>query len=398
MKNVAIINATNGGSTGNIGINIYNALKARGANPIFCYSVKNQEIEIPENNYCFGKQSEIMCHAYLTKLTGLHGCFTHYSTYKLLKLFSKLNIDTLFLVNIHCYTINEKMVFDYAAKHNLKVIYIQIDEYSFVGRCCYSQECDAYLTGCKKCRYLDKYHAGLIDTASILVSRKKKAYDACKHLAFVGPLCVTEKAEKSYLLKNRNIFTIDEAINVDIFKPRDNKLIKEKLNIPQDKIIILCAAPSVERKGFKYYLECARSLEHDQRFLFYHVGYQANEKLPANYRPIPFIHAPELLADYMSVADLFVFPSVADSMPNACLDAMACGTPLLCFDLPGMSCMGGEPILKVVEPRNQEALNIEVSKAKPKSQEMINMCREYAVARYDERKYAQKVLDFAETV
>ena len=40
-----------------------------------------------------------------------------------------------------------------------------------------------------------------------------------------------------------------------------------------------------------------------------------------------------------SAADLLVFPTLADNLPNVVLECMACGTPVVSFDIGGLSDM-----------------------------------------------------------
>lgn len=99
-----------------------------------------------------------------------------------------------------------------------------------------------------------------------------------------------------------------------------------------------------------------------------------------------------LLAQYYSLPDLFLFPSVQDTMPNACLEALSSGTPLLCFNISGMPYIANESTATFVEPRNIDALVEAILHTKKKTEETINICRKYALERYDNEKYNEKLL------
>jgi glycosyltransferase involved in cell wall biosynthesis len=46
-----------------------------------------------------------------------------------------------------------------------------------------------------------------------------------------------------------------------------------------------------------------------------------------------------MLTSVYSAADMFVAPSLQDNLPNTVMEALACGTPSVAFDIGGMSDM-----------------------------------------------------------
>ena len=62
-----------------------------------------------------------------------------------------------------------------------------------------------------------------------------------------------------------------------------------------------------------------------------------------------------VLAEYYSMADVFVLPSLAENYATVTLEAMACGTPVVGFDVGGIpeQLSNGKGI--IVEAGNQQA-------------------------------------------
>ena len=401
MKNIAILNAFTGGSTGNIAINLYSALMAQGYSTTFCYAIPiNRYRKPPKNNYRIGSKFEYLWHLINALIWGNQGFYSHFATFRFIHFLKRKKIDTIYVLNIHEFFINERLFFKTVGKMGVRLIYILTDEYAFLGRCCFNDDCNHYLTGCGGCPSIKKYPPSLFfDRSKCIFSMKKEAYAYLSNSVFVGPEYVINKAKNSPLLNNKQLFVLDEAIDVDLFSPCDNNRARKELAIPEDKKIILCIAPDTDpRKGCEYFLELVKSLNDNPDYFFIHIGSsKAGDNDGPNFLSIGYISDLHLLAKYFSVADLFVFPSLSDSMSNACLDALACGTPLLCFNISGMPYLGDKSVLTLVEPKNVQALTEAVLQTTSKSLNVIKTCREYALSRYNQNDYFKKLIVLGNT-
>lgn len=103
------------------------------------------------------------------------------------------------------------------------------------------------------------------------------------------------------------------------------------------------------------------------------------------------------MAEYLSLADVAVFPTMADTMSHACLEAMACGTPILCFDIYGNSYMAPPGIGTFVEPGSVEALAEAIGRTEKKTEETVARCRRHAEENYDVNVFSRKLISIAES-
>lgn len=397
--NIAIINVSDYGSTGRIACGLHTYLLDKGHNAYLCYGRGGQYEDT--FHYKIDTELELRFHAIMTRLLGDQGFYSYYATKRLIKFIEEKEIELIYAENLHSYYINEKMFFDYIIEKNIPMVYIMADEYPFLGKCGFNCDCNNYLQGCGRCPQVHYYPKSFwFDRSRKIFQMKRLAYQQLSRAKFVAPEFVIKKAKTSPLIKGTKIQlqVLDEAIDTRRCVPKDNKEIRKKFGISEDKIIIVCVAVFPKygiRKGGEYFLEAARMLEDDNRFYFIHAGFQMDTKIcPSNYLPIKFV-SPEELPEYYSVADLFVFPSLYDTMPNTCLEALACGTPLLCFNTSGMPYLGDESVLTLVEPRNVEQIVEVIKKVKPKNQTVIDTCRDYALSRYDNQKYFAKLYDIS---
>lgn len=394
MKNIAIINVMNIKSTGKIALNLLNQLTDKGYNVTFFYG-RGEKSNDPRQ-IRFESRFEVLVHAFLSRLTGLQGFFSCFATRRLVKEMKKRNTDTVILLNPHAYYLNERVFYSYVSKSNLRFIYIVPDEYAFLGKCSGNPGCERFKTGKGKCPNIHRYpESWLFDTCPIVMKGKEKNYKNINRAKFVGPEFVINHLKQSFLGQFMPTAVLDEAIDISLYQPRDAKKLRQELGISEEKVIILCIAPPY--KKIEYFKQVAEKLKYNEKYIFIHVG-KDDAVTQGNYIHVNFVKENSDLALYYSMADLFLFTSMGDTMSNACLEALACGTPLLTFNISGMPYLMDNSVGTMVEPGNVEQLVKIVEKTEKKTPDIMKRCRTYAEGRYDMNKYSDKLLDIAKGI
>lgn len=391
MKNVAIINVCSNFSTGKIARCIQRGLEQEGFNTLFCYgrgpTLNN------ENCYRIDYHREILVHAILCRITGLEGVYSEAATKRLLKVLESKNIDTIIVLNLHAYYINTPLLYQYVKNRCIRLINLMVDESAYVGKCGGKGDCQQYLNGCSKCPRYRVYPRSLFfDRASALYKVKQQNYHELNNAVFIGPEFIAKSAKKSPLMKDLIIETLDEPIDADFYRPTDTSALKEKLSIDDNKIIIMCVMP--KRKSGDYFYKLALSMQKYENFMFIHVAADTKGvKRPLNNLiEHGYVETLETLMAFYTLGDLFVFTSMQDAQPNACIEAMLCGTPLLCFDISGMPYLADEKHMRLVTPGSVDDMRAEVLKTNKKTKEISDSCRDYAYNRYDSKMYVKKLL------
>lgn len=397
MRNVAIINICKDKSTGKISMGLFNNLRNKGYNTFFYYGRGDESKD--SRIMKIDSDLEVYVHAFLSRITGKQGAYSYRASARLLSSLNKNQIDTIFLVNPHGYYLNERMLFNYIARHNIRLVYTLIDEYAYLGACTNEPECMKFITGEGKCPNIKKYPKSLFfDSCGSILKRKMECYQKLRNAVFVGPEFLINNASKSLLGQYMNLAVLDEAIDVDMYHPYDASDLREELRIESDKIIVLCVANTNNPlKGADYYIEAAKKFTGSNRYVFVHVGYKYSDiqSLPSNYIPIKYVEKDVDLAKYYSMADVLVYTSIADAMSNVCLESLACGTPLLCFDISGMPYLMDNTVGQLVPPKNVSMLIEAIRRIKKKTPDVVNTCREYALRRYNNKEYADKLIQIA---
>jgi glycosyltransferase involved in cell wall biosynthesis len=136
---------------------------------------------------------------------------------------------------------------------------------------------------------------------------------------------------------------IPNGLDHTTFRPRNEQKTRRELGIPDGHNVVLFVAQSTtkHRKGFSLLAEALGALDVEDTTLLSVGG--GEPPLSGN---LPHVHAgrvedDEALSRVYSLADIFVIPSRQDNLPNTVLESMACGTPVVGFNVGGIPDMVG---------------------------------------------------------
>ena len=220
-----------------------------------------------------------------------------------------------------------------------KVVWTMHDMWAFTGICHHAGMCKRYEQGCGSCPYL--ISASENDLSKLTFQEKQLAYAKGKITFVACSNWLKELAEKSLLTRGHSIVSIANPIDTKKYYPKDKNQIRERLNLPTDKKIVLFAAvkASDPRKGIDYLTEASRIMaQHPNEILFLIAGNHGEEiekQLAQPARSLGYVSSNKM-AEIYNACDLFVTPSLQENLPNTIMEAMACGTPCVGFDIGGI--------------------------------------------------------------
>ena len=217
------------------------------------------------------------------------------------------------------------------------------DMWPLTGHCCYSYECDRWMTGCGSCPLLTDDPALRTDRTALLWRMKRRIY-ARANVTLVAPSrWIADLASKSPLVRHWPVKVIPNGLNLEVFRPISRSAAREVMGLPQDEDLVLFSSVETQahRKGGTFVTEAVNRLKGKTRkpFRLLVVGNRAREwerivSVPVT--AIDTVKDDHLLAALYSAADLFVHPALADNLPNGVLESLACGTPVVAFDVGGV--------------------------------------------------------------
>ena len=221
---------------------------------------------------------------------------------------------------------------------------IAVDMNHFTGGCHFAWDCKGYITGCNtNCPAINsKKHKGL---AKINFETKLNNAKLGNFKIITGSGWTLQQAQDSMIYKNQNsILNINSLIDTKILNNKNRAYAKDIFNLDRDKFYILmgCQNLNDKRKGFEYLLEALQildksiSIEQKKRLEVLIVSREATklfDVIPFQKKHINYIKDYRLLALLYQATDVFVNSSIEDSGPMMVSEALACGTPVVGFDM-----------------------------------------------------------------
>ncbi len=223
------------------------------------------------------------------------------------------------------------------AKLSMPVIWTLHDTWPFTGGCHYGT-CTKWQQECLQCPLL-KYGTG--NLAHLVWQEKKKTYANLQPHIVVPSIKLMQKVQNSSLLQTFPATHIPNAVDSQIFYPIDKKLARQQLGLKEDTFYILFGAISAisdHNKGYDLLKDALEILASNSATSCQCLIFGASEGPPL---PLPttflgHINEQHTLALAYAAADVFVCPSREESFSNTTLESLACGTPMVGFDIGGI--------------------------------------------------------------
>lgn len=378
--NVFEINSVPYGSTGRIMFQIADTVKSMGGTAYTSASfTKSRGEQFPDTYYRIGGAVGKTEHIIFAKLTGRHGYYSHFATYKLIRKIKQVKPDVIHLHNIHGWYLNWKMLFDYLKKTNIPVIWTMHDCWPFTGHCPHFMAigCEKWKTGCHDCALYKSYPGCFFDDSRFQYDYKKRCFTGVPNLTIVTPSQWLADLVKQSYLKDYDTVVINNGIDLTKFKPQSSDFRKE--HGLENKILILGVAFDwTPKKGLDDFKRLAGDLPEEYAIVLVGVSDNVAKTLPDRIISIACTQNQEELAEIYSSADIFVNPTWEDNFPTVNLEALACGTPVVTYKTGGSPESITESTGKVVPYKDYTALKNAIVDMKDDKASMSGTCMERA--------------------
>ena len=171
--------------------------------------------------------------------------------------------------------------------------------------------------------------------------RKQKAFEKKKNITIVGlSRWLAREAKESQLFSGYSVVNLPNPIDTNIFAPFEKSKARELLRLPQNKKLILfgaMAATSDPRKGFRELSEALEQLEVQdvELVVFGASSPEKNTSFKQKTHYLGRLHDDVTLRVLYSAVDVMVVPSLQENLSNVIMESLACGTPVVGFNVGG---------------------------------------------------------------
>lgn len=294
-----------------------------------------------------GNRSDYLVHALESRILDNQGFGSVHATKVFLKAIESYDFDCIWLHNLHGYYINVELLFEWLKNHpHIKVIWTLHDCWSFTGHCVHFTvaKCDKWKTGCHHCPQKRTYPASYVcDRSRENYLRKKAAFTNMRDMTLITPSNWLADLTRNSFLKEYPVKVIHNTIDTSVFHPVSGTFRKDH-HLEDCYIVLGVAIGWEETKGYPDILELRKLL--DDRFVIVLVGLTQKQikRLPEGILGIERTNNQRELVAIYSTADVLVNPTHQDNYPTVNLEAKACGTPVVTYNV------GGSP--ESVDPEN----------------------------------------------
>ena len=325
------------GSTGRIAQTLVQGLRARGHEATACFGRGPKVSE--EGIYKFGIDFETYAHAVFTRITGYTGRYSPCSTMRLIKYIKQYNPDIIHIHELHAYFVSLSPLLNFIKQLGIPVVWTFHCEFMYTGKCGHADDCDEWQHKCGHCPKMHDYVSTIcFDKTSEMLEEKKRLLKNLNLTIVTPSQWLADRVGLSFL-SDKPIYVIHNGIDTNVFRPTQAEYLRNILGIPNENKVVLALAPKLmsdNKVGMRVLDFASRMSRNAITFLMVGVENVSSWKSTDNVIMLPPTSNLNLLAKLYSLADIFLIFSKKENYPTTCLEAQACGTPVLGFDVGGV--------------------------------------------------------------
>lgn len=223
------------------------------------------------------------------------------------------------------------------------IVWTLHDMWPFTGGCHYDEECGKFQQSCGNCPALHSERER--DLSRRIWGRKNISWEGVPIVVVATSHWLADMARSSSLFREQRVEVIPNGLDTERYKPVNKIVARATYNLPQDKRLILFSAFSAtsdKRKGNQYLVRALEKMSRvgwGSKAELVIIGASRPENPPDMGMKVHYMgHLHDEISQVLlySAADVVVAPSMQENLSNTVMESLACGTPVVAFDIGGM--------------------------------------------------------------
>jgi glycosyltransferase involved in cell wall biosynthesis len=296
------------------------------------------------------------------------------------------------------------------------VVWRMPDLWAVTGHCAYPYDCQRWKTGCYHCPLLTGTGRQKVEPAPTVWDGTRRVWKAKRDIytrsrlhVIVTTRWMKEQVQDSILADALSISVISNGVNLETFKPVEKSQARRLLDLPGEETLLLWAAGGKGnyRKGYHLAVQAMKALQMADPgapalvTMGEDEGWNQPESL-LKVHHLGYVRDSAIQALVYSAVDAFLCTTLADGQPQTALESLACGTPLIAFDLgpmPDLAIPGKTGYLarKPTAEELMQAINEFLDEPHPRERLREN-CRREALDKYDLGKQTERYIELYQSL
>ena len=285
-----------------------------------------------------GTKKDYLLHAAAARLMDNQGEGSRKATERLIRQAEAFRPDIIWLHNLHGYYINYEILFSWIKMHpEMKIMWTLHDCWAFTGHCVHftMAKCEKWKTHCRYCPQKRTYPCSVLaDRSESNYSRKRAAFTGVRNMTIITPSEWLAGLVKESFLGGYRVQVIHNTIDPAVFHSTPGNF-RQQYGLEGKHIALGVAVGWEETKGLNDLYQLRERLDDGWMIVLVGLTKKQIRKLPEGMIGIERTENRKQLAEIYTAADVFVNPTHQDTYPTVNLEARACGTPVVTYDVGG---------------------------------------------------------------
>ena len=374
---IAQINVTAALSTGRIAVELCRLAGREGHQAILCHAREHAPADVPSIR--IGNRLDTLMHIGLSRLTDRAGFFSLRATHDFIRELEAFDPEIIHLHNVHGSYLNLPMLFEYLKTKKIPVVWTLHDCWAYTGHCAYyttaknappleggkrrraethTLGCDRWMGGCGDCVLLHSYPKSyFVDQSDRNWKEKKELFTGVEHLVLTTPSEWLQSEVKQSFLQDYPVYVLPNGLDLTAFHPCEDEeymdYVIRSYGLDRSggrKIVLSVAAIWDERKGLEDLIELADKL--GDEYCVAAVGVAPEQLSRLRHTRVMGIRRTGNLNDLCALytaCDVYVSVSHEETMGMTLVEALACGTQVICYNATAMPEIVTDEVGEVVE-------------------------------------------------